>query len=275
MKRSLIILLVISIAFTACKRVPKNTGEKLPPSQQTKLDKNSAQQLVVATLWFQKSAERRALSYQAFNWAEKMLVSHLDNKQDDLPPCVVLDIDETVLDNSPFEGKYIETGKPYSSESWKEWSDLAQATAIPGALRFCNFSMEQGVEVFYVSNRRANELEGTRKNLSDLGFPNSDDNHILLRTDESSKKSRRSKIAESHSILLLLGDNLDDFSELFENRQIDLGYGLVDQEREKFGNRFILLPNPMYGSWESAALKNETDETLSKAKKRLKQIQSY
>lgn len=275
MRQSFFFLSVILITFSACKTDPKNTGEKIPVSGQEEQDKNVTQQLAGATLWFQKSAERRALSYQAYNWAKTRLVSHLENKKDTLPPCVVLDIDETVLDNSPFEGKCIETGKSYSPEMWKEWSDMAQAGAIPGALDFCNFSKERGVELFYITNRRLDELEASIKNLAALGFPYSDPDHILMRTEESSKKARRSKIEESHSILLLIGDNLDDFNELFEDRQLDLGFGTVDRERKQFGNRFIMLPNPMYGSWESAVLKNETDNDLSKAQKRIRQIQSY
>lgn len=261
--------------FSSCNLPEKKSSEKDHKTTEIKQDATSNDYLIMATLWFQKSAECRALSYQAFNWATKMLDLHLLNLQDTLPPCVVLDIDETVLDNSPFEGKCIKTGKSYSPEFWKEWSDLAQAKAIAGALDFCKYAQSKGVEVFYVSNRKVNELEASIKNLAILGFPFADKEHFFLRSAESSKKARRELIAKNQNILLLIGDNLNDFDEIFESRQNDYGFSIVDDQREEFGNRFILLPNPMYGSWEKPILNSSGNNKISKHEKRVEQIKSY
>ena len=269
-KISFILLALVFVSFS-CKRVEKKADTTKPKKIETSKD-DSTDQLVVATLWYQKAPERRALCYQAYNLAKMRIDDVVMDADNSKPACVVLDIDETVLDNSPFEGKCIETGKSYSKESWKAWSDLAQAEAIPGALDFCNYAKDKGVEVFYVTNRRSNEEEATLKNLVAHGFPNANADHLFLRTDESSKKARRAAIEKDYQIVLLLGDNLGDFSEIFEDRSSDYGFPTVDENRDQFGQRFVLLPNPMYGSWEQAVLNKKSG---NKAQQRKAQVDAF
>ncbi len=268
------IVFTLIIVFTSCKRVEKKNIESDNSTPILEQAKPSQDHLIMATLWFQKSAERRALSYQAFNWATIMLDNHLKDTPDSLPRCVILDIDETVLDNSLYEGKCIKTGKPYTPESWKEWTDMANASAIPGALDFCNYAKERGVEVFYVSNRMVNEIDSSVKNLKSLGFPFADRDHCYFQDKDKSKKQRRASIAITHKILMLLGDNLNDFSEIFENRNDDFGFAEVDRNKNQFGSRFILLPNPMYGSWERPILNQVENNDFTKNEKRKHQIES-
>ncbi len=276
MKKYYVVVLVMFAILISCKKVEKKSNDKKNISQELIADNTANDYLIMSTMWFQKSAECRALSYQAYNWATKMLDQHLKNNElSKKPPCVILDIDETVVDNSPFEGKCIKTGKSYTPEFWKEWSNLAQAKAIPGALDFCNYAKSKGVEVFYVSNRSVEELEASIKNVDSLGFPFADEKHFLLKSSESSKKLRRETIAENYNILILLGDNLNDFNEIFENRQNLYGFATVDENRKEFGNRFILLPNPMYGSWEKPIIKNANKKDLSKSEIRKQTVVSY
>jgi len=211
--------------------------------------------LIMSVLWFQKSAEMRALFVQGYNIASEKMVRAVSLHDNDKPMAVVTDIDETILDNSPFEGWQIMTGKAFSDETWKEWTDMASAEPLPGALEFALLADSLGVEIFYVSNRSVSDaLESTIANLKSAGFPYADKEHILLKEDVSSKIPRRSKILETHEIILLIGDNLADLDGIFESRDFNFGFDNVDSLSHYFGEKYILMPNPMYGTWERPAV---------------------
>ncbi len=133
--------------------------------------------------------------------------------------------------------------------------NLAGPGLSPGALDFTRFADSLGVEVFYVSNRKTTELASTIENMKKFGFPGADSSHVLLKESESSKVARRSLIDSTHEILLLVGDNLADLDAVFEKRGPDHGFYDVDRMRGMFGTRYIVLPNPMYGTWLSELLK--------------------
>ena len=206
-------------------------------------------QMVMATLWFQHSAEVRALYYQGYNIAQLRVEQALDTLPANLKLAVVADIDETILDNSPSEGKNILEGERYSSDRWTDWTDKSSAEGLPGSLEFAEFLQAKGVDLYYISNRSVDELDATLANLKALNYPFADKEHILLKSDESTKTPRREIVMKTHYIILLLGDNLNDFSDLFENRDTNKGFNTVDQLSQEFGKRFIILPNPLYGSW--------------------------
>ncbi|NOX38236.1 MAG: 5'-nucleotidase, lipoprotein e(P4) family [Calditrichaeota bacterium] len=210
-----------------------------------------SEQLTMATLWFQQSSEARAMYYQTYNWARRLLDAYLEKDRSPKPPAIVVDIDETVLDNSPYEAWLIQTGNQYP-RGWPEWVHLAQARALPGAVEFLQYAHQKGVTIFYVSNRQIQLLEPTIRNLKDQGFPQADTQHVLLRTNTSSKEPRRQQIARRYHILLFLGDNLNDFSRDFEKQSLEARHQRVDQMKRQFGQRYLILPNPMYGEWEGA-----------------------
>jgi 5'-nucleotidase (lipoprotein e(P4) family) len=209
----------------------------------------SPEQSVTAVLWFQRSAEYRALCYQAYNLAELRIREYLAKGEHERKPAVLFDIDETLLDNSPQEAANILTGKGYSEESWKAWVDKASAATVPGALEFCRWLASNEIEVFYVSNRKNSDGTFTLLNLQKYNFPYPDRNHLFLKGDTSSKEFRRSVIAKQFDIIMLVGDNLSDFATVFEDRTVNFGYAAVDSLRTEFGKRFIVLPNPIYGDW--------------------------
>ena len=160
---------------------------------------------------------------------------------------------------SPFGAGLI--GKDYgvSDDIWKEWCDSESATAIPGSVEFLNHVVNTGGDVFYVSNRKAQPektmdlTKVTMNNLKSLGFPQVDNEHLLLRTGTSKKQPRRDLILKKgYRIVLLLGDDLNDFSSVFGGQTIAERAEVVEDNKDKFGNTFIVLPNPMYGSWEAA-----------------------
>jgi len=225
-------------------------------AQQTTVSvNNSSDKLIVAVSWYQHSAEMRALYYQGFNIARQRLDEAIAANTKKQPLAVVVDIDETMLDNSPFESMVIDSADNLSG--WKNWTARATAKALPGALEFAIYAQSKKVEIFYVTNRDDNERVATLLNLQKEGFPYTDEDHLLTRSDltysagnTSSKTGRRAKVAENHKIVLLIGDNLNDFSEIFEDRSHNDGKEAVEKNREQFGQLFIVLPNPMYGAWE-------------------------
>lgn len=210
------------------------------------------EQLVMATLWMQKSAEYRSLCYQAFNMAKMLLDNDLANNTSDMPRAIVVDADETVIDNSAYEAHLVGKDYGYSSSTWNPWMDAAEAKAIPGALEFLTYAKEKGVEIFYITNRKMVGYDGTVKNLKDLGFPDVDEKHMLLRTGSSDKEERRQIVTSEYRVVLYMGDNLNDFSSEFGKKSVEERFAATDANKDKFGIEWIVLPNPTYGEWEGA-----------------------
>ena len=227
-----------------------------------------------AVLWQQHSGEYRALAFQAYNFAKLSLKEALWEQANGKPNCVIVDADETVLDNSAFQGHELKKGVSYVQSDWTAWTALAQADTVPGALSFLKFAAAKNVEVFYVTNREEADRIGTLKNLQKFGFPNADEAHLLLKTTTSDKEPRRQKIAEKYNILLLCGDNLSDFSNVFY-REAKNTKEQVDLMQNQFGKRFIVLPNPMYGDWEKLLYSGEKLNETERAKQRLDKLKSY
>lgn len=223
----------------------------------TNHNKQLADQLVMATVWFQQSAEMEASYLQAYEWAKFLIDQKLDTLKKGSKTGVILDIDETVLDNSPYEVQLIRNGGQYGSATWKAWTDQARARALPGALDFVKYAQSKGVEVFYISNRREIELEATLKNLDSLDFPNADTTHVLLMKDTGDKTARRAKVNKQVQVILYVGDNLTDYSEAFADREADLGKNAIHSTKSKWLYEFVMLPNPMYGEWEKAVYDND------------------
>jgi len=214
-------------------------------------DFQSSEHLALAVLYQQTAAEYRALCYQAFNIAKYQLDQNLRIMGLQKQQAIVLDIDETVLDNSPHEAKCILNNTLYPSY-WEEWINTSSAKPVPGSLEFIKYAESKKIEIYYVTNRREKYKEQTLKNLMQVGFPFADNDHLFMRTEESSKEARRNKISETRAITMLIGDNLNDFANVFEKKNINERLELVDEMKTEFGKRFIVLPNAMYGAWEGA-----------------------
>jgi len=251
-----------------------STAQTPSPSRETVVD-NEYQ--TGAILWTQSSAEYRAIAYQTFALArlrlDQNLASHETRKRNDIRralqrPAVIVDADETVLDNSRFQAELVLRGLSYDPQAWRGWCERAEAGAVPGAVDFLTYAARRGVKVFYITNRRQGEKAGTIANLQKLAFPSVNDETVLVREDgaTASKESRREKVAARYRILLLVGDNLNDFSDDFASKSIAERLVQVDRERAAFGMRFIIVPNPMYGDWENAVYENKSG--LTEAEKR-------
>jgi 5'-nucleotidase (lipoprotein e(P4) family) len=261
--------LVFVLVFSSCSQPQK---AELVANVEQDFDHQLVDQHYNGLLWFARSAEMRALFYQSFDHAALKLIRNMDGVEN---PAVVLDIDETVLDNSPYEVDRIMEGIPYASDTWKEWTSKGEAAILPGAKEFLQLADSLGVEIFYISNRKVVEMEGTLKNLVHLNVPNADTAHILLRSDESDKTARRALANANHQVVLYIGDNLTDFSEIYANRDsATLGFDLVDANQTELKEKFIMLPNPMYGEWEKALYGNSyslsSEEKINSRKRALR-----
>jgi len=232
-------------------------------------DATPAHDLLNATLWMQASAEYAAATTQVFRQACDALPEAVANAEwsalpageqgkgfESLPPAVIADLDETLLDNSPYQARRVLAGGGYTPESWRAWTDEARARAVPGALEFAECAARHGVTLVYVSNRKdAGEFDATVANLRALGFPVPADARevVLLRGDARApareKGERRRWVAGRYRVVQLMGDNLGDFLD---------GVDATPAEREAmvlpyaawWGRRWFMLPNPSYGSWE-------------------------
>ena len=207
--------------------------------------------LDMAVLYQQRAAEYRALCYQAYNCAAMMLDAQISVDTSARKKALVFDIDETVLDNSPFEAKCALEGISYP-DKWDDWCNLSKARPVPGAVKFINDAYNKGIAIFYISNRHETLREATKKNLLSEGLPLPDDSFLLMKTKESSKETRRELVIKDYDILLLIGDNLSDFSCIFDNKLMEERNAIADSLSFEFGKRFIVLPNAMYGDWEGA-----------------------
>ena len=223
-----------------------------------------------AVLFVQTAAEYAALARQAYTSAQLSLDEALDDptwsaaaEQTDgrpfagLPPAVVLDVDETVLDNSAYQARLIRDGRDYERATWRAWTAERAAGAVPGALAYAREAAARGITVVYVTNRRADEEDDTRANLAALGFPLTGEADVVLTRGEradwaaSDKTTRREHLALRYRILQLVGDNLGDFIEVPTGTVADRR-AAVDAYADYWGTRWIVLPNPTYGSWQSA-----------------------
>ena len=242
------------------------------------------EQSVLAINWFQGSGEYKALAYQAFNTAKFAFDYSISQNIDN--PAVIVDIDETVLNNIYYNARLIDTNSYFNLDTWNQWIKAQEATAIPGAVEFVNYVNSNGGKVFFISDRdqsstkdtKHNDLElATIKNLQAVGFTGVDESTVLLRgeftetikgKENVSKQLRRQAIengqadGNNHKIVVLVGDNLNDFFELnnnnnkirrsyVENTKYQYGVSHTDDDQPTY----IVLPNPIYGAWESGLYK--------------------
>lgn len=208
------------------------------------------QQSVMALNWFQQSGEYRALAYQAFNFARLSF----DNAPSRVgkPKAVIVDLDETMIDNSAYSAWQVKAGQPFADKSWSTWNQARQATAVPGAVDFANYVNSHGGTMFYVSNRDRKDAAATADNLKRLGFSGVNEKTLRLRTDSSNKQARFDAIrAEGYNVVLYIGDNLNDYGAATYHQDNAQRRAFVDQNHSRFGTQFIILPNPLYGDWES------------------------
>lgn len=243
------ISIAVFLFITACNS-SKQINQTAYVSQQNTVVNGK----IFASLFMQRAAEYRALCLQAFNIARLRVDENLQTVSAK-PRAIITDIDETILDNSAYEVHQTLQGKDYESPSWYQWTDMSAADTIPGGAAFLKYAASKGITIFYVTNREEREKKSTLINLQKFNLPNADIDHLLVRQSTSSKEIRRQRVAETHDIILLMGDNLADLSNLFDKKTTDERLQNTDKLSAEFGKKFIVLPNSTYGDWESAFYK--------------------
>lgn len=212
--------------------------------------------LTAAVAWKQTAAEFEALYYQGFNVARMQLDRALQaHKKGDRPLAVISDVDDTVLGSNSYWGYMINSGKEFFDDgAWDKWVADNGPVATPGALEFLNYAHSKGVEVFYVTSRDQGEntfqyaLENLRKNK----LPFADDKHLTVYRDSSNKEPRQLEIAKDFDVVVMLGDNLNDFKRKYYVADVKQRLNLMTEDKEQFGRKFIIFPNPTDGHWLKA-----------------------
>lgn len=239
-----------------------------------------------AVLWTQHSQEFKGNAMTAYALARIRLDQALRDRNwtaapaeqtgkfGKLPPAVVLDVDETVLDNSAYQAWNVVAGTDFDPKSWDAFVNSKSSLPIPGAVEFAQYAASKGVTVFYVTNRNKDEEPATRENLEMYKFPLSDKVDTVLTQDEqpdwkSAKGTRRAVIAKSYRILLDIGDNFGDFVDAYKGTE-DERQKIWEDNKERWGHEWIVIANPTYGSFESTPYKNDyklTDDEKRQAKR--------
>lgn len=276
LKLSTSVIVIITLATSSQILISQNIPEVTLENKVLQAPDALHNLLTYPVLFHQTSAEYRALCYQAFNAAKTHLESILPNRPAGEKWAIITDVDETMVDNSYMEAMLVKKGLEYNSKFWREWVEMAVATEIPGAVDFMKWAASKGIEIFYVSNRKVSDVPPTLKNLKNLGFPFADEAHTLFMDKVSSKEIRRDLVSGKFKLVMLMGDNLNDFSNVFEKRNVADRLAEVDKTRSEWGSRFIVIPNAIYGEWESALYdynRNLTPE--QKNAKLLEKLKAY
>ncbi|MBK0380453.1 5'-nucleotidase, lipoprotein e(P4) family [Mucilaginibacter segetis] len=241
MKKNITGLLAGIILLSACATTKKTESTSLANGGK-----------IWSALWQQRAAEYKALCFQAYNIA-RLRLNEAVRQPGGKPLAIVTDIDETLLDNSPYDAMRAAQNQEYTGETWKAWTAKAQADTVPGAPSFLKYAASKGVAVFYITNRDQDEMAGTLKNLKKFNLPDADESHLFLKQGNSSKESRRLTVLSTYNIVLLCGDNLPDFDALYDSHPTEENRSAItEQLKKEFGDKYIVLPNPSYGDWEGA-----------------------
>lgn len=230
-----------------------------------------------ATLWYQTSAEFKASAIQTYQTAALQLPHAIADKNwtalpnqtsnyQQLPLAIIVDIDETILDNSPTAAQAVLLNSGYDPKRWDQWVAMASAKAVPGAVAFVNKAEGAGVKVLYISNRECEKRIGsndscpqkadTLRNLKTVGIEKIDASQIWLKSEQkgwsSEKESRRLLAAKDFRILMSIGDDFGDFlPDVKKNITPEQRSALVDQYQNYWGAKWFVLANPTYGSWQT------------------------
>ena len=253
-------LLIAIFALPSCAT---NTSS---PTGRTDIVASARDDRLDAILWQTTSAEYRVLVQSIYATAKLQLDPALTDRQwtalpsqtenfQNLPPAVIMDVDETVIDTGKFQSLLVKNHIRFGSARWRDWQRRNEPDAVPGAIEFINYAQARGVTVFFVTNREHATEPITRVNLATIGVKLPDQVDTVLSRNErpewtADKTSRHNFIGQSYRIVMLIGDDLADFIPEYRatpQRRVDeaLKHG-------EWGRKWFMLPNPMYGSWEAS-----------------------
>jgi acid phosphatase len=272
-----LVVALAALALGACATVATPVAETPAPVAPVAATGPAPNDNLNAVLWQQGSVEYRLIAGQTWRSALTQLDRAIKSPDWDalpqgertvpargLPPAVIVDVDETVLDNSPFQARLVAHDAAYDEADWRRWVEERAADPVPGALPFLREAAARGVTVFYITNRTADLADATRANLRALGFPVADDSQVMglgfkvegCEAHGSDKGCRRRLVGRTHRVLLQVGDQLGDFVDIGTNTPAGRE-AAIGPYRAWVGERWFVLPNPTYGSWEPALFGND------------------
>jgi len=286
MRSILLTLSLLTLAIAGCKRpdtAPKPAGDaaaKPTIAQAAATSATTAHDNLNAVLWTQTSAEYKAVSETIYRAAADKLDVALSEKNWDalvpgergnavtgLKPAVIMDVDETVLDNSPYQARLVQGGKEFDDITWDQWVAEKKAKPLPGVVDFAKAAAAKGVTILYLSNRAEHLQAATLENLRAVDMPVKDESVFLglgtfvkdCEQNGSEKNCRRKFAGQEYRVVMQFGDQLGDFVQIVANTPEGRGQ-LLEEYNDWFGERWWMLPNPTYGSWEPAVFNNAWDQ---------------
>jgi acid phosphatase len=242
-----------------------------------------------AVAWIQTSTERDLIYRQVYRNASRQLDSAIADHRwealaagerktpvvDPTRTAIIVDIDETVLDNGPYQARLVVDDATYNKTTWAEWCLEEKAEAVPGALEFTRDAASKGVTVFYLSNRAHELSAATLANLQKRDFPLARDEQVFLGLgmdvpgcvpSNHDKGCRRELISRKYRVIMQFGDQLGDFVNVTSNTPQDRRQ-IVAPYLDWIGERWFVLPNPTYGSWEPALFGNDWSLPIGEQRK--------
>ncbi|MCQ2398033.1 MAG: hypothetical protein MJ052_01870 [Sphaerochaetaceae bacterium] len=279
------ILIVVSGILSVFLIQSNNRNQELQAQIITK-DQMVYENLKGATAW-QMSAEAQGLMLQAFEVAKNKLddaIAKNGGTGDGL--AIITDVDDTLVDGAHYTTDMMLGGKR-DNVHFARFLMTDACNVLPGALDFLNYAKENGVEIFYVTNRSEKGYKSTDegyqnkngydenwdsltddlgismydislKQLKYLEFPYADEEHLIVNkpvksSPKSKESARQSIIAKGFQIAMLLGDDINDFTDDFEKEAVTRAKQATDAPyKDKWGTEWIILPNAVYGSWYNA-----------------------
>jgi acid phosphatase len=281
--RTVVLASALTLALTACVTTrihgtpPKAPAVEAPAPAAPAQDMPPADDSLNATVWYQTALEKELVYRTIYRAAGQRLRTALSDKawdalpKDDrtqdarrLKPAIIVDVDETVLDNAPSQVRQIREQRGFNEAKWGEWVSERKAKPLPGAVEFLSAAAKQGVTVFYITNRDASLTADTIANLRSAGFPVASDAQVLglgtvvdgCEQEGSEKTCRRQLVGRTHRVLMQFGDQVGDFVAIVANTP-DGRRAAMAPYMDWIGERWFVLPNPLYGSWEPALFGND------------------
>ena len=198
--------------------------------------------------WVKESNEYKAICHQVYSNALGEINNklHYNRSSLNIPNhnfAVVMDLDETVLDNSDYQVDILSKNQAFSIESWSLWVKEEKASLVPGAFNYITFLRDKNIQIIFISNRMNERLESTKNNMRKLGIYADEDIYLLRKNKQDKKTVRRNEIDkltgrmstyDSFTIIQYLGDAMGDFES---------------NKSDRFGADQFIFPNPMYGKW--------------------------
>jgi 5'-nucleotidase (lipoprotein e(P4) family) len=248
--------LPLLLLFTACRTAGTPAAPQPPASGATATSAvaRAGAPVPEAIRWVRRAAEHRALFLQVY----VMATARVEREAARLGRgswAVVLDADETVIDNSTYQLERARLGLPFDAASWQAWTARREATPLPGAAAFLSRVRALGGRIAIVTNRTQSECPDTEAvfRAHALAY-----DVMLCKPDAgpSDKNPRFESVAGGTTpaglppleLVAFVGDNIFDFPRQSQALREADETALAD-----FGQRFFVLPNPMYGSWERSA----------------------